>query len=138
MISEQIKRIKSEKRDLRNFGLIMAVALAVIGTILLWRESDNYKYLYIIAAVFLFMGLAVPVALKPLQKVWMTIAILMGWVMTRLILFALFYLVFTPVGLTARLFGKRFLATSFATEADTYWITRDKVATEASDYEKQY
>jgi len=138
MIIEQIKRIKSGKRELRNFGITMAVALAVIGSILLWRDSQNFKYLFYIAAAFLLLGLAAPIVLKPLQKLWMTLAIAMGWVMTRVILLVLFYLVFTPVGLTARLFGKKFISTSFDPDADSYWITKEKTAPESGNYEKQY
>jgi len=138
MIIEQIKRIRSGKKELRNFGITMAVALAVIGSFLLWRDSENYKYLYVLAAAFLVLGLALPIALRPFQKAWMTLAILLGWVMTRIILSVLFYLVFTPVGLIAGLVGKRFLSTSFDNNASTYWVTREKVVPEVSDYEKQY
>lgn len=138
MIIQQIRNIKSGPKELRNFGITMAVALAIIGSFLLWRRNDYYTYLYAIAGVFLVLGLLLPVVLKPIHKVWMTLSILLGWVMTRLILCILFYLVFTPIGLLAKLIGKKFLNTRFDRNADSYWIMKDNSAADRTDYERQF
>ena len=37
-------------------------------------------------------GIGYSLFLKPINKMWMTLAILMGWVMTRILLGILFYL----------------------------------------------
>ena len=116
-----------------RLALVCLGFTALVTQVLVVREL-----LHLSGGNELVLGLALPMALKPFQLAWMTLAILMGWVMTRLILFVLFYLVFTPVGLIARLFGKKFFPTSFDTSADSYWITRERVVTETSDYEKQY
>ncbi len=93
MIVEEIKNIKSGKSDLRNFGITMGIVLILFGGLFLWRDKDYYIYLFIIATAFIILALAVPVVLKPVHKVWMTISIILGWIMTRVILSVLFYLV---------------------------------------------
>ncbi|MCF8373633.1 MAG: hypothetical protein K9H64_18575 [Bacteroidales bacterium] len=137
MILEEIKNIKSEKKDLRNFGLVMAVFFGLLGAWMLWRERDSFVYMFIIAGFFLIGGLALPIILKPLQKAWMTFAVLMGWLMTRVILGILFYLVFTPMGLIARLFGKDFLDMKLDKNASSYWIEK-KVEQGERNYEHQF
>lgn len=140
MLIEVIKNIPSTKRDLRNFGLVMGVALAVIGGILLWKKSSLHWVFFGCAGGMALMGLALPIVLLPLQKAWMLLAGLLGWVMSRIILSVLFYLVVTPMGLVARLIGKQFLDTRFRKEADSYWQVRKPEEDEApqTKYEEQF
>ncbi|VAX32560.1 hypothetical protein MNBD_NITROSPIRAE02-710, partial [hydrothermal vent metagenome] len=92
MIIEEIRNIKSQKKDLRSFGLTIGIVAGLIGGLLLWRHKDHYPYFLAVSGIFIAFGLFLPNLLKPLQKAWMTLAVLMGWVMTRLILFVLFFL----------------------------------------------
>jgi hypothetical protein len=135
---EEIRSIKSGRSELRKFGVTVGIALAVFGGIFLWRGKDFYPYLFYIGAGFLFFGLVLPVVLWPVQKFWMTLAILLGWVMTRVILSVLFYVIVTPIGLCARLFGKDFLDMKFGGEADSYWIPKDPEEKTKRDYESQF
>ncbi len=84
------------------------------------------------------VGLAAPIILWPLQKIWMMVAVILGWVMTRIILSILFYLVITPISLLGRLFGKRFLDLKIDRSATSYWIKRENKPTEPADFEKQF
>jgi hypothetical protein len=140
MLIEAIKNIPSTKKDLRNFGLVMGVALGVIGGILLWKESSLHWVFFGCGAGMALLGLALPIVLLPLQKVWMLLAGLLGWVMSRIILSVTFYLVVTPMGLVARLFGKRFLDTRFDKGAGSYWQVRKQEDDEPiqTKYEEQF
>ena len=113
MIIEEIKNIKSGKKELRQFGITIGVVLGLLGSWFLWRDRDGGYLLLIIATLFLSLGLILPNLLKPLQKLWMTLAVLLGWLMTRIILIILFYLVVTPIGLLAKICGKDFLNRKF-------------------------
>lgn len=126
------------KAKLRNFGLTMAVALAVLGALLLWRHRAIYLYFFIAAAAFLGLGLAVPTALKPIEKGWMKFAERMGWVMTRVIMVVMFYVVVTPIGLIARAAGKDFLHLRFDKDARSYWVPVKSQDKPREDYERQY
>lgn len=138
MITEEIKNIKSGKKDLRTFGITMAIALGVLGLLFLWRGRSFYPYLFILSAAFLILGVVAPIILKPVQKAWMTFAIIMGWFMTRLILSILFYLVFTLMALVARLFAKRFLDLKIDRSSTSYWKYREPRELIKQDYERQF
>lgn len=138
MIIEEIKNIKSGKSNLRQFGITMGIVLILFGGLFLWRDKDYYIYLFIIATVFMILGLAVPFVLKPIHKAWMTISIILGWIMTRVILSILFYLVVTPTSWLARLFGKQFLDLKIDKNARSYWIPKKELKLNKADYEKQF
>jgi len=136
---EEIKKIKSGKKELRQFGLTIAVASGLLGGLLLFRERSGYFYFFAASVGFLLLGLAAPILLKPIQKAWMSVAVLIGWVMTRVILIILFYLVITPLGLLAKLFGKRFLDIGFKNnDQDSYWVTRPVRDSEQKSLENQF
>ena len=67
---------KSNK-ELRTFGLTLAVAFAILASILLWRDKASWPYLYAAAGFFLVAGLALPRLLAPIEWVWMKLARIM-------------------------------------------------------------
>lgn len=138
MIVEEIKNIKSGKSDLRKFGITMAIVFSLLGGFLLWREKGYYFYFFILAAAFVIPGLAVPIALKPVHTVWMTISIILGWIMTRVILSVLFYLLVTPTGWLAKLLGKQFLDLKIDKNVSSYWISKEEQQLNKADYERQF
>ena len=138
MIYEEIKNIKETKKDLRKFGITVGIALLVIAGILFWKEKESFLYFGIAGLLLLLTGFVIPSILKPLNKAWMTLAILMSWVMTRVILTILYYLVLTPLRFLAMLFRKNFLDLTIDKSAKSYWEVRTKSETKPVDYERQF
>ncbi len=138
MLIEEIKNIKSEKSDLRKFGITVGIVVGLIGGLLLWRGKDIYVYFLIASAFLIIWGLLFPNVLLPLQKAWMTIAVVIGWFMTRIILSVLFYIIFTPTGLIARALGKEFLELKIDKSRKSYWIYREERPFDKKDYERQF
>jgi len=142
MLIEDIKKIKSEKSDLRKFGLSVGIVLGLLGVLFWWRGKDFYSYFLFVSLILISLGLIAPAALKPFQKTWMRVAVIMGWFMTRLILSVLFYAVITPIGLIAKVSGKEFLDKKFDKLANknitSYWIHRRETTFDKSRYEKQF
>ena len=138
MFLEEIKNIKSEKKDLRDFGITFGVVLGLLAGALWWKEKDTYTIFAVLSGVFFFFGLVLPRLLTPLQKVWMMFAVVMGWFMTRLILGILFYVVFTFIRGVARLFGKIFLDLKIDRSKKSYWIYREPAEFSRERYEKQF
>jgi hypothetical protein len=138
------KRMDKSKFDIkgewRKFGIILGIILAVIATILLIKARGLYIYFYGAGFFFIAAGLAVPIVVKPVFILFLYIAHVMGWVMTRLILSILFYLVITPIGLLGRLFGKRFLDLKFPGKQESYWIETDQLIRDegVNSYENQF
>ena len=95
--------------ELKRFGVIISVALAVIGWILLLKDQKSGFIFSFIALLLLIVSLLQPAILKWIYPWWMKLADIMGYVMTRIILTVLFYTLFTPIGFVARLLNKDFL-----------------------------
>jgi multisubunit Na+/H+ antiporter MnhG subunit len=138
MIIEEIKNIKSDKSDWKKFGITMGIILTIIGLYLLWKKNDYFEYLFFLAAAFFILGLLLPVALKYVYKAWMSLAVVMGFIMTRVIMVIIFYLLVTPIGLIASVTGKKFLDMKIDKSAKSYWLSRDKSLKVKADYERQF
>ena len=126
------------KKELCKFGVTVGVVFCLLGALLCWRGKGYYYYFLILGGAFIIPALVVPMILRPVEKVWMGAAKCMGWVMTRVILSILFYLVLTPVGLIAKLVGKDFLDLEFDRNAESYWIPKEPVKTGKERYENQF
>ena len=133
---KEINEIQSSKADLRKFGYTLGIAFGLLGGYFLWRGKPFALYVLALAAIFLLFGFIAPILLKPVQKAWMMLALLMGWVMTRVILAIVFYLVITPIGLVLRLTGKDFMNRSFPGKEGSYWL--DHAERVKDDYERQF
>ena len=134
---EEIKNIPHSKRDIRSFGITMGIILFIISGLLMYYNKEIYQITGIIALTFVGLGLIIPVVLKPLYFVWMTFAAILGWVMTRVILSLVFYLIITPIGLLTKLLGEDFLDLK-KKESNSYWNYRDSSKELNQDYEKQF
>ena len=77
-------------------------------------------------------------AAKLLYKWWMKIARLIGWINTHLLLIIIFYLVFTPIGVIIKLFGRDLLDIKLEKEAASYWKKIEGGPFGLERYEKQY
>ena len=108
MLLDDIKKIKSTYKELRKFGITLGVFFALVGGLALWRHSGLYPTFFILSLVFLAPGFLLPSLLKPVQKVWMGLALILGWVMSRVILSFLFYFVLTPAGSSVQMLRKKF------------------------------
>ena len=135
---EEIKNIKSEKNDLRKFGITIGIILIMICGFLFLKQKESFQILLIVGTVLLILGIAIPVILKPIYWVWMVFATILGWIMTRVILIVLFYFVVTPISLVFRLSGKQFIDLSWNKRMSTYWKYRKRTDLFNNYYERQF
>ena len=134
---KEIKNIASTKKDLRNFWFTIGSVLLVIALILFFKEKDSDVYFFSIGLAFILSGIVLSFILKPLYKIWMTFAVIIGWIMTRIILAILFFFIITAIGVLARLFGKDFLNLK-PDHRDSFWNIRNIDRELNQDYEKQF
>ena len=135
---EEIKHIKTGKKDLRSFGVIIGIIFLLVAGFLFYREKESFQIFLYIAGAFIGFGLIIPIILKPIYIVWMTFAVILGWFMTRVILSLLFYVIITPIGVVLRIFGKDFLELKKQSVQGSYWNQRDSNLEKNQNYEKQF
>lgn len=137
VILDEIRKIRTTRKNLRSFGITLAIVLLLLSVYFLWKDVSAYRYLVPIAGVLIVTGWLIPVILKPIYRLWMTIAVIIGFVITRVILGLLYYFVFTPIGLISRLSGREFLGLEWDATRPTYWNHR-KEQRSKEDYLKQF
>lgn len=135
---DEIKHIKTGKKDLRSFGVTIGIILLLVAGLLFYKEKESFQIFLYIAGTFIGIGLIIPIILKPIYIVWMTFAVVLGWFMTRVILSLLFYVIITPIGLVLRIFGKDFLELKKQAVQGSYWNQRDSNLEKNQNYEKQF
>jgi polyferredoxin len=139
MIAKDIKELKTTSRDLRKFGLLVGGVFVVLGLIWWARGKPYFAWALAPGAVLLALGLIWPRALKYVYIVWMSLAIVLGYIVSTVLLTIFFFLVITPIGLIARLAGKDFLSLKLNRQAPTYWLAREgKSPKTPADYERQF
>ena len=127
-----------DKKELRNFGFITGGLTPVFfGLLLPWLFGHNFpRWPWIVAVVLVAWALVLPMSLKPVYRVWMTIGLCLGWINTRIILSIMFYLIILPVGAVMRLAGKDPMARSINREQKSYRVT--SVVPDKKHVEKPY
>ena len=138
MLKEELKHIDSSDAAVKKTGLTVGVVLIVISLLLWYLGKSSFMYFSISGGLLVILALiAIPV-LRPFHKLWMMLALLMGFVMSRVILTLLFYLVLTPIGIIAKIVGKKFMPLGFDKKANTYWEKKSDVAKQQIDYDRQF
>ena len=135
---EEIKHIKAGKKDLRSFGVMIGIIFLLIAGFLIYKDKESFQMLLYIAGSFIGLGLLIPILLKPIYILWMAFAIILGWIMTRLILSLLFYVIITPIGVILKIIGKDSLELKKQSVKESYWNQRDKNLEKNQNYEKQF
>ncbi len=123
---------------LRKFGITMGIAFLAITLLIFSRHRHSILPTAVISAVFFTLALILPISLKYVYILWMKLALVLSWINTRLILFIIFYLVFTPIGLAMRLFNADSLDRKIEKKRDSYWGMREKKVFNPLDYERQF
>lgn len=98
---------RNDKRNLRQFGLIVGTGVAaVFGTMFpLMRHRRVPVWPWGIAVALALLAILAPRALYYPHILWNRLGKVLGWVNTQIILTLLFYVVFFPSGVLARVFG---------------------------------
>ena len=138
MLKEEFKHISETKKDLRKFGITVGGVLLAIGVVLFYFEKPSAIYFAVIGGLLIFFGALFPKILKPLNRIWMSLAIILGFIMSRVILTILFYLVLTPIALLAKIVGKKFMVLKYDKSANTYWEKRTNIHKKQIDYDRQF
>ncbi len=99
-------RHKKTKAELRKYGLVMFTVFGVISGLLFWREIPDWVFTAAPSMLFLVFALALPKALAPVEKFWMKLAAVLGFIMTNVLLFLVFILAIIPTGFILRILGK--------------------------------
>jgi hypothetical protein len=123
---EDIKQISTTPRQIRNFGWLIGGFLILLGAYHYFFGEPALVYLVAIGMVIGIGAWVFPSLFRPVYWLWMLVAVVLGWIISRVILTVFFYVVLTPIGWIGRIFGKRYMSLGFDKEASTYWGKREQ------------
>src|SRR2546429_7289767 len=139
MIREEINLLKTGPPELRKFGLLIGAVFALLGIWFWWRDKARYPYFLAPGTVLVVLGAIAPRALRLIYVGWMTVAFLLGFVVSNILLTLFFYVVVTPIGLLARLAGRDFLNRKIDAQGKSSWVMRASAsARQKQKHEKQF
>ncbi|HJR05817.1 MAG TPA: SxtJ family membrane protein [Pyrinomonadaceae bacterium] len=136
--AEKSVRVRSYRAE-REFGLLVGGVLVALGGWWLYRGRflTLAPVLANTGALLVLLGWLYPKSLVWPNRLWMGMAEAMGFVMTRVILGLVFFLVVTPIGLARRLFGGDPLGRRGA-RTESYWKPYTERRSDPKHYEKMY
>lgn len=138
MLREEIQALSAGPHQLRSFGITLGVVLLIIAAVLYWRDISGNAAVAGIGSLFFVTGLMVPKLLRPLYKPWMALALVLGFLMTRVLLTIIFVGLFVPIGLLMRVFGRDPLRRKRNADSETYWIPKRYDGTMKERLERYY
>lgn len=125
-IRQELQALDVSRPALRRFGLTVGAVFVLIAAYLVYRSGGTLtlgaRVTGGLGTALVIGGLVMPGVLRPVFKAWMAAAFSMGFVMTRVLLSLVFFLLVTPIGVVRRLLGRDPMRTR---PADTYWIRRE-------------
>ena len=107
----------------RRSVLVVSLVLALIGAWQLYRSRDMVAYGLWGDAAAVLVCAAVPAAAIRFHRYWMGLATALGYVNSRILLSAIYYLLMTPIGGVLRLVGYDPL-TRRGAKLPSYWMAR--------------
>ena len=130
--------------ELRSFGQSFMIGFPVIAAILfianaLWTWSIPIWPLWVALCGFGVGALCrfVPVVARPFYYVWYGFGCTMGFVITNVILSAIYFFVFAPIGFFLRVSGRDPMERQLLPPGETYWKDAEKI-TDSERYFRQY
>ncbi|MCP3959954.1 MAG: hypothetical protein GY719_19080 [bacterium] len=142
-IIAEVKELPADPSDLRKFSWTVGIAFVLLWAVLAYvfpwvfgAKVRDLPLLWQIGVVLAVVGTLLPIVVKPIYYAWMTMAVALGFVMTRVLLTIFFFLVLTPVGLVFRLIGRDALHRKLDRDAPSYWIEKEYPIKDRSRYEK--
>lgn len=131
---------KPSSRELRWFGALLMLFVVVVAGFWNWKTSQETGPIILVGVGWAIgsVGLIVPQAIRWVYVGWMIAAFPIGWVISHLLLAAIFFGVIMPIGLILRVLGRDPMRKSFDRSASTYWIARPTEPTDSKRYFRQF
>jgi hypothetical protein len=112
-----------DRKGYRDFGLVTgAIVVGLFGLFFPFILGKSLPiWPWVIFLLLAVPALIAPMTLAPVYKYWMKFGLFMGtYIMTPLIMFIVFIVMFVPMGLLKRFLGKDSMARDLDSKANTY------------------
>ena len=113
-------------KESRKFGFSLGLGLNILGLIMFYRYRGHFIWFSGAGSVVLLTAILYSDILAPLKKILDLVILSISLSISIISLAIAFYLIFTPIAILLRLFGKDLLNKKINKDASSYWIKRKK------------
>lgn len=144
LLRQIYKEVEVSPKKIRDFGLVMLLIPGLlIPGIMYWISGVFSTVALVLFATGLLLALLsrlAPASLHGFYRGWMSLAVVLGLFMTKVIITLVFYGMMLPIGIGRQLWVRDPLGMKSDPDRDSYWISRDaaETANKPEKYEKQY
>ena len=108
----------------QKFGYFFTFVFLITSIYFYFRENSMAFYVLGTCSIFFFLvTLFKAEILKPLNKLWMGFGLVLGMIVSPIVMGVIFFMIFTPIGILMRLFGRDELLLQFK-DKSSYWTKR--------------
>lgn len=91
----------------RRFGFFFSLIFLILSLYFLIKLKISYSLFFILLCIiFTFISIFKSNLLLPLNKLWMKFGLLLSLIISPMILGVIYFLIFTPIGIIMKLFGR--------------------------------
>jgi Saxitoxin biosynthesis operon protein SxtJ len=107
----------------RSTGLLFAAVALIFAA--LWRHNPNAPWVALgVAVALLAVSLIAPALLRPINLLWFRFGLLLHRVVSPVVMFLMFAVVFVPAGAIMRLRGDPLRLRRETPAPSSYWVER--------------
>ncbi|MDC0938109.1 SxtJ family membrane protein [Pelagibacteraceae bacterium] len=117
--------MKKKKDTNRSFGILFFIVFSIISIWPILSGGELRLWSFILAIIFLIMGITKSRFLTPLNIAWIKFGELLGIIISPLIMGLVYFLVVLPMGILMRVLGKDLLRLKFNKNIETYWNKKE-------------
>jgi len=122
----------------RNFGIVFAVVFALIGLLPVVHGGVLRWWALAVGTSFLAFAFLLPRWLRPLNLLWFKFGLALHHVINPIVMGAIYYGAFVPMGLVIRVMGKDLLRLERDEKVASYWISREPPGPATGSMSKQF
>jgi hypothetical protein len=114
-----------KKHDLKVFAFIWAGIFMAAGVLPLLKDGEIRIWAIVVSLLFGAISIIKPEFLTRFYQLWTKFGGFMGGVISKVIMFILYFGLFTPVSFVLKLLGKDLLDKKIDKSQKSYWIERE-------------
>jgi len=121
----------------KKFGFFFTIIFILLTSVFYFNESFVWAYFFAsTSSIFLIITIVNANILRPLNKLWMYLGLILGLIISPIVLGIIFFGIFTPIALLMRITGRDELRLKLKNKT-SHWISRDETI-RVESFEKQF
>lgn len=110
----------------QKFGYFFTIIFFIVSIYFFFQETSIALYISgLVSVIFFTITIFKPDMLKPLNKLWMNFGLILGMIISPIVMGIIFFVIFTPIGILMRIFGRDELLLQFKKKT-SYWTKRNE------------